>query len=138
MDPRLSWEAVRAKVAERRRRADNVRSSAAAGRPDARDAPRSAAVTIRFATLADVQALQRLAQLDSAAPPTGRTLVAEEHGQLVSAFPLDGGRPIADPFRPTAELVRLLELRAAQLRDHGRPSRRRFFRARPRPRAAER
>jgi hypothetical protein len=72
-------------------------------------------VTVRLASSRDARELDRLAQLDSARSPTGPTLVAEIEGQLVAALPLRGGRPVADPFRPTAELVELLEIRATQL-----------------------
>jgi hypothetical protein len=72
-------------------------------------------VTVRLAFSDDGAALHRLAQLDSATSPTGATLVAEAQGELVAAVPVKGGRAIADPFRPTVEVVRLLELRAAQL-----------------------
>ena len=73
-------------------------------------------VTIRHSEGHDLSALRRLAELDSAPPPVGAHLVAEEDGALRAALPLSGGRAIADPFRRTAELVALLELRCAQLR----------------------
>jgi hypothetical protein len=82
------------------------------------DAWRHAAepVTIRMAVPGDGAALGRLAQLDSA-PARGPVamLVAEVGGELRAALPLDGGRAIADPFRPTAELVAILAERARQL-----------------------
>ncbi|MET0207079.1 MAG: hypothetical protein ABW228_07880 [Thermoleophilaceae bacterium] len=34
---------------------------------------------------------------------------------MLAALPIGSGRPIADPFEPTAELVALLELRRAQM-----------------------
>ncbi len=43
-------------------------------------------------------------------------LVAETGGEIVAAVPVAGGRAIADPFRRTAALVEILELRASQLR----------------------
>jgi hypothetical protein len=74
------------------------------------------ALTIRLAGPADTAALGRLAQLDSApAPKPVPMLVAEVGGELRAALPLDGGRAIADPFRPTAELVAILAERARQL-----------------------
>ena len=76
----------------------------------------NAEVKIRDAEPADGAALMRLAALDSAPAPTGRVILAEVEEELRAALPLDGGPPIADPFRRTAELVALLELRAAQLR----------------------
>jgi hypothetical protein len=72
-------------------------------------------LTIRLAGSADRAALGRLAQLDSApAPKHVAMLVAEVGGELRAALPLDGGRAIADPFRPTAELVAILAERARQ------------------------
>jgi hypothetical protein len=76
-------------------------------------------LTVRLATPGDTRDLECLAQLDSGSAPTGPTLLAEVDGELVAALPLDGGRAIADPFRRTAELVGLLELRKAQLRRRG-------------------
>src|SRR5436309_2291161 len=69
-------------------------------------------ITIRLAGADDAHALSRLAVLDSARAPAGDVLVAELRGELLAALPLDGGRAIADPFHPTADLVALLELRA--------------------------
>ena len=47
--------------------------------------------------------------------PRGRFVVAEVNGELVAAQPLAGGRAFADPFRPTAELLPLMRLRARQI-----------------------
>jgi hypothetical protein len=63
----------------------------------------------------DAAALTRLAQLDGAPRPVGAVLVAELDGEIVAAVPFDGGRAIADPFRPTAELVELLHTRTRLL-----------------------
>lgn len=64
----------------------------------------------------DALALRRLAALDSAEVPSGALLVAEVRGELWAAVAVASGVAVADPFRPTAELVRLLRLRAEQLR----------------------
>jgi hypothetical protein len=72
-------------------------------------------LTIRLARPGDTEALRRLADLDSAMPPSGKVLVAEHDGELVAALPAAGGPAIADPFRHTAAIVQLLELRRAQL-----------------------
>jgi hypothetical protein len=69
-------------------------------------------LTIRPADLADLHALDRLAGLDSASPPTGEMLVAEVGGELWAALEIDTGTAIADPFRPSGELVDLLRLHA--------------------------
>jgi hypothetical protein len=72
-------------------------------------------ISIRFAGPADDEDVRRLAQLDSAGRIGGDALVAEVDGHIRAALPLQGGRVIADPFEPTAELASLLELRARQL-----------------------
>lgn len=75
------------------------------------------AVTLRRATAADECALVLLAQLDSARPLRGDVLVAEVDGRLCAALSLLDGRQIADPFRPSTLVRRLLEVRARRLRD---------------------
>lgn len=72
-------------------------------------------LVVRRSTSADHRGLARLAALDSASPPTGPALIAEVDSRMLAAVPLGAGRPIADPFEPTAELVALLELRRTQL-----------------------
>lgn len=76
----------------------------------------AANLVIRASTARDGAALARLAELDSAPPPAGLYLLAEENGGVRAALPLEGGRIIADPFHRTADLVAMLELRAARLR----------------------
>jgi hypothetical protein len=70
-------------------------------------------LTIRRADAADAGALVRLAALDSASPPTGDALLAEVGDELWAAIELDTGTTIADPFRPSGDLVDLLRLRAS-------------------------
>lgn len=79
-------------------------------------------ITVRRSVSGDRRELERLAALDSARPPTGPALVAEADSRMIAALPLGSGRPIADPFEPTAATVALLELRAAQMA--GTPGRR--------------
>lgn len=76
-------------------------------------------VTVRLAGYGDAAALVTLAALDSAPFPEGPTLVAEVDGEIQAALPIEGGAPIADPFRPTSGLVQMLRLRAGQLRGDG-------------------
>jgi hypothetical protein len=90
-------------------------------------------VTIRRATAADRATLERLAALDSAPAPVGDVLIAEVGDEALGAIEVASGATVADPFRPTAELVELLSVRAARLR--GGPDRRGL---RPRLRAAYR
>ncbi len=72
------------------------------------------ALTIRSADASDAAALERLAQLDTARLPTGEKLVAEVGGELVAAYGVEHGERIGDPFRPTADLLDLLALRAGR------------------------
>lgn len=75
--------------------------------------------TVRLAEPSDGTTLRRLAALDSSRVPAGVLLVGEISGSIQAAVSLAGGRPIANPFVRTAELVTLLELRAEQLREQG-------------------
>ena len=72
-------------------------------------------VTLRHATADDAYALKELAGLDSASPPGGPTLLAEDGHGLLAAISLRSGRIVADPFNRTAGAVDLLRMRAAQL-----------------------
>jgi hypothetical protein len=87
-------------------------------------------LVLRRSVAQDSAVLARLAQLDGAPRPVGAVLVAELDGEIVAAVPFEGGRAIADPFRPTAELVELLRTRTRKpapsrrlprLRPHLRP-----------------
>jgi hypothetical protein len=94
-------------------------------------------LTIRYATTEDADSLRRLAQLDSARPPRGAVLLAEVGGEPWAAISLEDFHTVADPFRPTAELVWLLVERARDLERSQRPPRARKRRVRPlRPAAA--
>ena len=81
-------------------------------------------ITIRTATTADEFAVRRLAALDSSSPPTGDILLAEMDDELWAALSIDTGDSIADPFRPSRDLVDLLRLRAGGIagESHGRRS----------------
>ena len=78
---------------------------------------------IRRTTPDDTAALHRLAALDSKGPLEGDALVAEVDGELLAAVSLTGDEAIADPFKPTADLVAVLEMRAAQLALPAKPRR---------------
>jgi hypothetical protein len=69
-------------------------------------------LTIRTATTSDQFAIRRLAVLDSASPPTGEVLLGEMDGELWAAVSVDSGHAIADPFRPSGDVVELLRLHA--------------------------
>ena len=72
--------------------------------------------TLRLAVPADAEAVDRLAQLDSRRAPRGTVLVAEVGGELWAAMSVDDGHAVADPFRPTGELVAMLLERSRQMR----------------------
>jgi hypothetical protein len=91
-------------------------------------------LTIRRATAADASAVHRLAALDSAFPPTGELLLAEMGDELWAALSVDTGAAVADPFRPSRDLVELLRFRAERLNGDERPGR--GLRAHLLPRAA--
>jgi hypothetical protein len=76
-------------------------------------------VTIRVATPDDARTLRRLAALDSAPRLTGRVFLAEVDGVPLAAVSLETGAVTADPFRHTADLVRMLRLRRCQLTRQG-------------------
>ena len=71
-------------------------------------------VIVRRFAERDIDAIRKLAALDSKPVPVGGVLVAERDGELVAALPLDGGEALADPFKRTAEIVVLLERRAPE------------------------
>src|SRR5688500_5129672 len=83
--------------------------------PDVDTADGHDCVWVRLARRDDAAALKDLAELESQPLPAGPALVAEVDGQVLAALPLRNGRALADPFRRTADLVALLQLRAAQL-----------------------
>jgi len=90
-------------------------------------------VVLRPAHQGDAAALRRLAIIDSSEPLDGDVLVAERDGVILAAHQLHGPRSIADPFRPTADLVDLLHARIALLRRAGLSSRAGFARRLTRP-----
>jgi hypothetical protein len=85
-----------------------------------------ARVTLRLDRVGDGKRLRELADLSCRTLTNGALVVAETEGRLVAALPVSGGLALTDPFEPTAHVVPLLELRAAQIRRAGLTSRRRF------------
>lgn len=74
----------------------------------------SAAITIRSSIPSDTTDVVRLAALDDRPVPRGDSLLAFVDGELAAARPLGRGTVVADPFRRTAHLLALLDLRAQQ------------------------
>ena len=91
----------------------------------------AASLTLRYAVPADRDELDRLAQLDSTRAPRGLVLVAEVDGGIWAAISVDDLHSVADPFRPTGELLALLVARARQLRREHRGRTRRLPRVWP-------
>ncbi len=94
-----------------RRRHGHAKSHVQVSRPAAGSRP----LLIRMARDADLPRLWDLAELDSAAALRGPALVALIDEEVWAAVSLSDGRAIADPFRPTAQALTLLHVRAAQL-----------------------
>ncbi|HEX6459860.1 MAG TPA: hypothetical protein VF032_13150 [Thermoleophilaceae bacterium] len=114
MNPFLSKELAAEHIRDLRDaagRANRGRADASSGEPES-----GTHITVRRFTARDIDGVQRLAALDEKPVPTGGVLVAAQAGELVAALPLDGGEALADPFKPTADAVALLHLRAKQLR----------------------
>jgi hypothetical protein len=80
-------------------------------------------LTIRRASEADRASLSDLAALDSSRPPSGEVLVAQVGSELWAAVEVGSGAAIADPFRPSGDLVELLRFRARGMRDETRSER---------------
>jgi hypothetical protein len=70
-------------------------------------------LTIRVSREEDERPLLRLAALDSKPAPSGPSLLAEVGNELWAAVSLRDGRTLADPFRPSGEVLDLLRIRAA-------------------------
>jgi hypothetical protein len=120
----LTYDANVARVDDLHRRAQRRRIARDTARTRTPGAGVAEAVTIRRATEADGAALERLAALDSASALTGEVLLAEVGDGAVGAIEVSSGVAIADPFRPTAEVVEVLRVRAGRV--HRGTSRRRL------------
>jgi hypothetical protein len=69
-------------------------------------------ITIKRADDGDGAVLATLAALDSQPMPRGEALIAIVDGEPWAALPVAGGRAVADPFRPSGQLVELLRTAA--------------------------
>jgi hypothetical protein len=101
-----------AQIADRHAAARSFRAARRARKAAGTGAER---LVLRRSSAEDGPALARLARLDSAPRPNGDMLVAEVDEKIVAAVPFAGGRAIADPFQPTADIVELLQARAELL-----------------------
>lgn len=117
MHPDFRMEMIHA---EQQRIAQALDRSRLLERPVTRPRPAEESVALRLCSVHDDDALERLALLEGRPSPRGRFVLAEVDGEVVAALPLRGGEALTDPFRPTAHLLPLLRLRAAQLDDQPR------------------
>ena len=113
MNPFLSKELAGEHIRDLREAARGARVRAE-DKPEKREP--SDRLSVRPFAERDIDAIRLLAALDSKQVPTGAVLVAEQAGEVVAALPLNGGEVLADPFKPTADAVGLLRLRARQLK----------------------
>jgi hypothetical protein len=114
MNPQLTLAAAKAHNGDLARQARSTRLGS-------NEVPAPGSIVLRGSTPDDAPSLRRLFVLESREPsPTGEWLLAEIDGEVAAALPLDGGRPVADPFRRTEDLLALLRLRAKHL-GNGRP-----------------
>jgi hypothetical protein len=65
-------------------------------------------VTVRMASARDGAEITLLAERDTRPVPPAPRLVAERAGRIEAVLSLTTGAAVADPFRPTADLVELL------------------------------
>jgi hypothetical protein len=84
----------------------------------------------------DREAVERLAERDSATPLEAPVIGIEVEGRLLAAASLSSGAMVADPFSRSDELRAMLALRAAQLARRDTGSRRGLRLPRRRPRLA--
>ena len=113
------------RATDARRAAERWQLALAAGVGERGELPGT--IVLRMAGLADRPRLERLAELDSAAPLRGPALVAVVDSEVVAAVELTTRRAIATPLAPTADALDLLQRRAEQLWPD-RPRRRRRWR----------
>lgn len=113
MNPFLSKELASEHIRDLREAANGARSRA---EQPLHEHERIERLSVRPFAERDIDAVRLLAALDSKPLPGGAVLVAEQSGEVVAALALDSGDAVADPFKPTANAVALLRLRAKQLK----------------------
>ncbi len=94
----------------RREAAEHRRARAASARP-----PQPVLTAIQLRLSHCREELERLAALTERPARDGDWLVADVDGRLVAAVSLDDGTTLYDPFKPTAQVVSLLQLRRKQV-----------------------
>jgi hypothetical protein len=120
LHPYFALQMAQQRVASLHREADNYRRAREARRyRRARAAsvhppqPVRTAIQLRLSACRDE--LERLAALSDRSLRDGDWLVADLDGEPVAAVSIEDGTTLYDPFRPTSQLVSLLELRRKQV-----------------------
>src|SRR5436190_10409959 len=80
-------------------------------------------ITMRRADSSDRSALQRLAGRDSQLLQDDDYLIAEVADEPWAAVGIQTGTVVADPFRPSGDVAKLLAMRAEHIRDGARTPR---------------
>jgi hypothetical protein len=111
MHPELLRQVAMARVADLRR--DAVRYRRAREASFHAPQPVRAAISLRLSACRDE--LERLAALSERPLHDGDWLVAELDGVPVAAVSVEAGTTVYDPFKPTSQIVSLLELRRKQV-----------------------
>ncbi len=116
MNPALNAALVDAVLNDRLRQAARETAIARARRAAPSEPTPFDNVTVRRAQPRDAAAIRRLADLEGRSAPEEPLLVAEVDGTVLAARSLEARQTVADPFRPTGQLVELLDLRSLHLR----------------------
>jgi len=120
MHPYFTYQLALQRVATLQREAENFRRSREAknyrrARAAAVHPPQPVRTAIQLRLSACRDELERLAQLSDRRLRDGDWLVADLDGVPAAAVSLDDGTTLSDPFKPTSQLVSLLELRRKQV-----------------------
>ncbi len=73
-------------------------------------------LVIRTPLASERRSIEQLALLDDRRLPDGDLLVAEVDGELWAAVVIDSGDGVADPFRPSGDVLEALRAAAGRLR----------------------
>lgn len=111
MHPELTHQYVIDHMASLRRDATRYRKTRAASYRPAQ--PVRAAIELRLSACRDE--LERLAALSERRLRGGEWIVADVDGVPVAAVSVEDGTTVYDPFKPTSQVVSLLELRRKQV-----------------------
>ena len=111
MHPELLRQVAMARMADLRRDAVRYRRA----REASFHAPQLVRMAISLRLSACRDELERLAALSERPLHDGDWLVAELDGVPVAAVSVENGATVYDPFKPTSQIVSLLELRRKQV-----------------------